>query len=122
MSQILDFSGVRYTEKEIEDLCKSALEIRFEAFLEAHPKTRARWEGSDDDLVDKTGSGFDLSMAALLKLGGFSYDDVKAILHPWPHGSQEARSRKNWDRAFQRCWDKADGSGALTQKATISSE
>lgn len=75
-----------------------------------HKALRNRWLGKKDGLRDTSGSAMDHSMAKLLTLAGFDYNEVVwIILNAYDHGS--ARAKGDWKvamRAAGRSAAKAD--------------
>ena len=71
---------------------------RFEQFLESNPSAKARYLGSTQGLVDKSGSAMDMGMATSMIRGGFNIDQIRALLLDWKFGS------KNNDRTQDRYW------------------
>jgi Family of unknown function (DUF5906) len=74
------------------------LKDRFEQFLESNPSAKARYLGSTQGLVDKSGSAMDMGMATSMMRGGFNIDQIRALLLDWQFGS------KNNDRTQDRYW------------------
>lgn len=74
------------------------LKDRFEQFLESNPSAKARYLGSTQGLVDKSGSAMDMSMATSMIRGGFNIDQIRALLLDWQCGST------NNDRTQDRYW------------------
>ena len=74
------------------------LRNRFELFLETNPSAKARYLGSTDGLIDKSGSAMDMGMATSLIRGGFNMEQIRALLTDWKFGS------KNNDRTQDRYW------------------
>ena len=74
------------------------LRDRFERFLASNPSAKARYLGSTQGLVDKSGSAMDMGMATSLIRGGFNIDQIRALLLDWQFGS------KNNDRTQDRYW------------------
>ena len=74
------------------------LRNRFELFLESNPSAKARYLGSTDGLIDKSGSAMDMGMATSLIRGGFNIEQIRALLADWKFGS------KNNDRTQDRYW------------------
>jgi hypothetical protein len=112
-ARVLECSDRRYTEIEIEVLCST----KFDKFLAGNPKARARWEGNTSGLNDTSGSGMDMSMLALLRLGGFDRDEVEELLRGWAYGSKN--NRKHWAQYFDRMWRKVEASPPIA-KAHVS--
>ena len=74
------------------------LRDRFEQFLESNPSAKARYLGSTQGLIDKSGSAMDMGMATSMIRGGFNIDQIRALLLDWQFGS------KNNDRTQDRYW------------------
>ncbi len=74
------------------------LQKRFDDFLAANPKARARHTGYKDDLTDKSGSAMDMSMATMMLWHGFSMPEIRALLTSWKHGAT------NSNRSSDRYW------------------
>lgn len=74
------------------------LKNRFDFFLESNPSAKARYLGSTQGLIDKSGSAMDMGMATSMIRGGFNIDQIKALLLDWQFGS------KNNDRTQDRYW------------------
>lgn len=83
----------------------NTLARRFELFLQANVPAKDRYAGGVYGLIDKSGSALDMSMVAMMKIGGFTLDETKEILESWPHGS--AQGREQGDRYWQRMWDRS---------------
>lgn len=74
------------------------LRDRFDQFLGSNPSANARYLGSTQGLVDKSGSAMDMGMATSMIRGGFNIDQIRALLLDWQFGS------KNNDRTQDRYW------------------
>ena len=73
-------------EQELAGL-PEALRTKFAAQLRSDPMVERRWRGDTTGLKDTTRSGIDMSLAALLKKRGYTYDDMVAILRIFPRGA-----------------------------------
>jgi Family of unknown function (DUF5906) len=62
-----------------------------------------RWGGDKTGLNDTTRSGMDMSLGALLKTRGFTYEDMCTILRAFRHG----KGPENSERDLQRIWDRS---------------
>lgn len=74
------------------------LRDRFDQFLESNPSAKARYIGSTQGLIDKSGSAMDMGMATSMIRGGFNINEIRALLLDWQFGS------KNNDRTQDRYW------------------
>jgi hypothetical protein len=74
------------------------LRDRFEQFLDSNPSAKARYLGSAQGLVDKSGSAMDMGMATSMIRSGFNINQIRALLLDWQFGS------KNNDRTQDRYW------------------
>ena len=90
--------GAKTSQAIIKIEITEQLRGRFEQFLESNPSARARYLGSTQGLVDKSGSAMDMGMATSMIRGGFNIDQIKALLLDWQFGS------KNNDRTQDRYW------------------
>lgn len=104
MSRLIYASDRAYTLEQIENLVSGErLRQRFDDFLLRTPKARARYDGDRTNLSDASGSGMDMSMVSMLKIGGFTAGETRALLEDWPHGSEGGRTQgeRYWDRMWQ---------------------
>jgi len=112
ISRLLFSRDTSYTLDQLERLANAEhLNTRLTEYLLRAAKAKSRFEGSKDGLADASGSAMDMSMVSMLKLGGFSYSEVKEILSRWSHGSDAGRAQG--ERYWQRMWEnsEADGTG-----------
>jgi hypothetical protein len=56
---------------------------KFKALLKANPKFRASWHRKRDDLDDQSASGYDLSLASMAFIDGWSDQEVVNLLIAW---------------------------------------
>jgi len=111
ISRLLFSRDTSYTLEQLEQLAGAEhLNMRLTDFLQRAPKAKARYEGDRAGLLDASGSAMDMSMVSMLKLGGFSYSEVREIVGRWPHGSDAGRAQG--ERYWQRMWEHSDGEGA----------
>ncbi|SAL49955.1 hypothetical protein AWB67_02289 [Caballeronia terrestris] len=76
---------------------------RFEALLATDHDLSARWDGSDQGLIDTTGSAMDMSLYGMLVHRGFSHEAIVEIMEPWPHGGQgREQGERYWNRLRAR--------------------
>lgn len=71
---------------------QDALMQKLQRKLQFKRLLRARWHGNNLGLVDKSGSAMDHSVARLLTMAGFEYDEVVwLLLNAFEHGSARAK-------------------------------
>lgn len=87
------------------------LKQRFQAFLQSVPAAQQRYVGDTEGLHDKSGSAMDFSMVAMLKIGGFSWEECRELLLGWPFGSSDPKRTE--DRYWQRAWSRAASEAEL---------
>ncbi|MCF8190243.1 MAG: RepB family DNA primase [Polynucleobacter sp.] len=90
--------GIKSVQAIVKIEISEQLKDRFEHFLESNPSAKARYLGSTQGLVDKSGSAMDMGMATSMIRGGFNIDQIRALLLDWQFGS------KNNDRTQDRYW------------------
>ncbi|MDD5529546.1 MAG: hypothetical protein PHX21_05890 [bacterium] len=67
---------------------------RFESLLNKNEKLKATWNGTRDDIQDKSRSGFDMALADILVTYDFSNEEIAAIMLKSPSGKgKEATSQ-----------------------------
>lgn len=89
------------------------LPAHFQELLASSPKLKATWEGNRPDLIDQSGSGYDLALADLLVRNGFSDDEIAAILMGAPYAKATGRSGAYLERTISKA---LAGAGAKTSK------
>lgn len=98
----VDYQSKSNSTKSTQPIAKieitDQLRNRFELFLETNPSAKARYLGSTNGLIDKSGSAMDMGMATSMIRGGFNMDQIRALLTDWKFGS------KNNDRTQDRYW------------------
>lgn len=77
---------------EFEDIPK-VLPLRFSYLLEKISKLKRTWDGDRLDLKDQSRSGFDLALADLLAVYGFSDEEMVSILRNNPAGKGSKASK-----------------------------
>ena len=95
----------------------AAIPEKFHKLLEKDQRVRNTWEGNRPDLWDRSRSGFDVSMTAMLVNRGYSDAEVLAILRKMPsgkgksgslayfmHGVDKIRREKESDRQLSTGW------------------
>ena len=90
--------GAKSAQAIVKIKITEQLKDRFEQFLESNPSPKARYLGSTQGLVDKSGSAMDMGMATSMIRGGFNIDQIRTLLLDWKFGS------KNNDRTQDRYW------------------
>lgn len=104
-ARLLLADGPIYTRAQVEALVEArALPQKLTEYLRKHPQARARWQGGTEGLADTSGSARDMSMVQMLRFGGFTFDEVRALLLTWPHGALHRSS--NPDRDLERAWSR----------------
>jgi len=107
MAKLLFSGGPTYSQDGIREMVRARnLSNKFWNFLESAPAVAARYSGSSEGLVDKSGSSMDMSMVSMLKLGHFEKNEAKEILAKWQYGSKDPQRTE--DRYWDRCWDRAN--------------
>lgn len=97
----IDDRPATLTDQRINDLCQ------------ADDKFRRTWTRTRDDLKDNTGSGYEMSLAALAVKHGLGRADAELLIHKW-HQKHWVKSR--WRARFKRTWEKAvDGRATGTK-------
>jgi P4 family phage/plasmid primase-like protien len=76
---------------------------KFEELCRVDSDVRKRWEGDPTGLTDRSGSGFDMALASLLKRRGFSISETRMILREYIYGKGLDMS----DDYFKLTWKKA---------------
>lgn len=72
--------------EQVEFEIGAGLPEKFRKLLENNERVRATWEGTREDLKDRSRSGYDMSMACKLAYMGFSADEIAAVLVEMPSG------------------------------------
>jgi hypothetical protein len=74
-----------------------------------YPEIMRRWRGDKTGLKDQSRSALDMSLGALLKARGFSFDDMRKVLRYFEHGQ-----RTDKHRDIKRIWDRANTASEAT--------
>ena len=85
------------------------LAAKLKTAMAQRPKLDARYHGSLTGLADQSGSGFDMSLGAMLKAAGFTYAEMRAALVGVPHarGAAADHDAAGDDRYFERIWGRS---------------
>ena len=86
--------------------------------LRADGKLKDRWLGDDTGLKDSSRSGFDLSLVAMLKGQGLSYDDTENVLRQFPHGRSFTLNTPTWPTTSTASPKRSDSLSRVTFWAT----
>jgi hypothetical protein len=83
---------------------------RVEELLSRGGKFAQRWSGDAGDMADDSGSAFDMSVGALLKMNGFTLEEVAYVLREmFEHGTVKAKNDRYVNRIYKRTTsDKVD--------------
>ncbi len=65
---------------------------RFRSLLAKNKKVQDTWAGERPDLKDQSRSGYDMAMAGLLTIHGFTANEVAAVLKQFPCGKRDDAS------------------------------
>lgn len=84
-----------------------SLAAKLKAALAQRPKLDARYHGSRNNLADQSGSGYDMSLGAMLKAAGFTYAEMRAVLVSLPHGAAADHAADGDERYFERIWGRS---------------
>ena len=106
ISRLLSVSDRRYSLAGLDTLSRprSAAQVKLEQFISESPAAAARWSGDASGLNDPSGSAMDMSMATMLRLAHFSFEEAVSVLRDWPHGS--VNGRMQGERYWRRLWER----------------
>jgi hypothetical protein len=97
-----------------EDL--SGLPNGLRAQMLLHPEIMRRWRGDKTRLKDQSRSAMDMSLGALLKARGFSFDDMRNILSCFKHGPGAQLKYRDFKRIWQRANTASEAGSELVEK------
>jgi hypothetical protein len=105
MARVIHVSDKKYSLSGIKNMLDMfTLKDRFKAHLNSHLAVAARYAGDKSGLADTSGSAMDFSMVSMLKLGGFTLEECRALLKDWKFGSSS--DQRDTDRYWARCWER----------------
>ena len=97
-----------------EDL--SGLPNGLRAQMLLHPEIMRRWRGDKTRLKDQSRSAMDMSLGALLKARGFSFDDMRKILSCFKHGPGAQLKYRDFKRIWQRANTASEAGSEFVEK------